>query len=110
MNKPNDTTDKARKPFKPRAIPYIESNPEAEHPHALFKAVNFARQLKADNPPEIAVCIAANYNDLPPETVAFHLGRCDAFNWKKPALAEAFKQGLREGFTESAKGGKGGAV
>jgi len=106
----NAAADKARKPFKPRALPFIESNPDAPEPFALFKAVNFARQLKADNPPEVAVSIAANYNDTPPETVAFHLGRCDAFNWKKPALAEAYKKGLRAGFEESAKAGKGGTV
>jgi len=107
MNKPDTNTDKARKPYKPRAVPFIESDKDAPEPFALFKAVNFARQLKADNPPEIAVCIAANYNDLPPETVAFHLGRCDAFNWKKQALADAYKQGLRAGFEETAKGKAG---
>jgi hypothetical protein len=110
MNAPAANTDKARKPFKPRALPFRESNPDGENPHALFRAVTFARQLKADNPPEIAVSIAANYNDLPPETVAFHLGRCDAFNWKKPAIAEAYKKGLRAGFEETAKAGKGGTV
>ncbi|MCC5848917.1 MAG: hypothetical protein JJU29_12595 [Verrucomicrobia bacterium] len=110
MNKPDTKTDKARKPYKPRALPFIESQPDAPEPYALFKAVTFARQLKADNPPEIAVCISATYNDLEPETIAFHLGRCDAFNWKKPALADAFKKGLRAGFEETAKGGKGGAV
>jgi hypothetical protein len=98
MLAPRSDTNKKQKPWKPQTAPFIPADHSDEKPYRMFQAVTFTRNLFADNTPEVAVTIAANYLEVTPEKLAYEIGRYCAFRWQNTGMSEQFKNGLRAGF------------
>ena len=101
MSKP-DTKEK-KKAWRPQIGPFIQADNTDSKPYRMLNAVSFARTLAGEHTMQAAANLAATYLEVEPGKVAFELGRALAFGWNDSALAEQFKNGLRDGFKGGAK-------